>query len=101
MAKQCRRMNAPTLLVMSRHPGCQANDPMQLGSHSYLPAVPDTPGLTRIHPALLARERRPHSQYLKQVGRENDVSNPSCPPPSRGQLCPLDTDEQSGHDRYR
>src|SRR6516225_3550392 len=40
-----------------------------------LPAVAGKqPGLTGRHPALLARDAPPFVQYLKQDGRENDVS---------------------------
>src|SRR3974377_2554785 len=56
-------------------PGCQANDPMQLARTRMLPAVAGKqPGLTGRHPALLARDATPFMQYLKQDGRENDVS---------------------------
>src|SRR5262252_3089050 len=56
-------------------PGCQANDPMQLARTRMLPAVAGKqPGLTGRHPALLARDAPPFMQYLKQDGRENDVS---------------------------
>src|SRR5712672_3960231 len=69
-----QRMNADTLGDAGT-PGCQANDPMQLARTRMLPAVAGKqPGLTGRHPALLARDAPPFMQYLKQDGRENDVS---------------------------
>src|SRR3974377_1599202 len=69
-----QRMNADTLGDAGT-PGCQANDPMQLARTGMLPAVAGKqPGLTGRHPALLARDAPPFMQYLKQDGRENDVS---------------------------
>src|SRR6516162_6159047 len=48
---------------------------MQLARTRMLPAVAGKqPGLTGRHPALLARDAPPFMQYLKQDGRENDVS---------------------------
>ena len=53
----------------------QANDPVELARTRMLPAVAGKqPGLTGRHPALLARDAPPFMQYLKQDGRENDVS---------------------------
>src|SRR6516164_7422751 len=61
-----QRMNADTLGDAGT-PGCQANDPMQLARTRMLPAVAGKqPGLARDAPPLM--------QYLKQDGRENDVS---------------------------
>src|SRR5215472_14309068 len=69
-----QRMNADTLGDAGT-PRCQANDPMQLARTRMLPAVTGKqPGLTGRHPALLARDPPPFMQYLKQDGRENDVS---------------------------
>src|SRR3974377_936826 len=69
---QC--MNADTLGDAGT-PGCQANDPMQLARTRMLPAVAGKqPGLTGRHPALLARDAPPLMQYLKEDGREKDVS---------------------------
>src|SRR6516164_6042571 len=69
-----QRMNADTLGDAGT-PGCQANDPMQLARTRMLPAVAGKqPGLSGRHPALLARDAPPFVQYLKQDGRENDVS---------------------------
>src|SRR6516225_3857787 len=56
-------------------PRCQANDPIQLARTRMLPAVAGKqPGLTGGYPALLACDAPPFMQYLKQDGRENDVS---------------------------
>ncbi len=69
-----QRMNADPLGDAGT-PGCQANDPMQLARTRMLPAVAGKqPGLTGRHPTLLARDAPPFMQYLKQDGRENDVS---------------------------
>src|SRR5215471_13303286 len=69
-----QRMNADPLGDAGT-PGGQANDPMQLARTRMLPAVAGKqPGLTGRHPALLARDAPPFMQYLKQDGRENDVS---------------------------
>src|ERR1700759_3878246 len=69
-----------------RSPGSRACRHHQAGRRSYaaalqlartrmLPAVAGKqPGLTGRHPALLARDAPPFMQYLKQDGRENDVS---------------------------
>src|SRR5215471_897999 len=68
-----QRMNADTLGDAGTS-GDQANDPMQLARTGMLPAVAGKqPGLTRRHPALLARNAPPFMQYLEQDGRENDV----------------------------
>src|SRR5438094_6147889 len=69
-----QRMNADTLGDAGT-PGCQANDPMQLARTRMLPAVAGKqPGLTGRHPALLARDAPPFTQYIEQVGREKDVA---------------------------
>src|SRR6201984_656312 len=69
-----QRMNADTLGDAGT-PGCQANDQMQLARAGILPSVAGKqPGPTGRHPALLARDAPPFMQYLKQDGRENDVS---------------------------
>src|SRR5438270_8133439 len=55
-------------------PRCQANDPVELARTRMLPAVAGKqPGLTGRHPSLLAREAPPVAQYLKKVGRENNI----------------------------
>src|ERR1700730_8106076 len=55
-------------------PRCQANDPVELARTRMLPAVArKQPGLTGRHPSLLARDAPPFAQYLKKVGRENDI----------------------------
>src|SRR6201984_2036612 len=69
-----QRMNADTLGDAGT-PGCQANDPMELARTRMLPAVArKQPELTGRHPSLLARDAPPLAQYLKKVGRENDIA---------------------------
>src|SRR5262252_1786740 len=86
-----QRMNTDTLGDAGT-PGCQANDPMQLARTGMLPAVAGKqPGLTGRHPALLARDAPPFMQYLKQDGRENDVSILLAPAFREGKLLPCST----------
>src|SRR4029077_7504926 len=55
-------------------PRCQANDPVELARTRMPPAVAGKqPGLSGRHPSLLARGAPPFTQYLEQLGRENDV----------------------------
>ena len=49
------------------------------------------PGRSGRHPALLARDAPPFMQYLKQDGRENDVSILLAPRLGEGRLLPCST----------
>src|SRR6516162_1804892 len=55
--------------------GCHANEPVELAPTDVLsPVAGEQPGLAGMHPSLLARGAPPFTQYLEQVGRENDVA---------------------------
>src|SRR6516225_6543693 len=55
-------------------PRCQANEPVELApAHVLSPVAGEQPGLAGRHPPLLARGAPPFTQYIEQVGRENDV----------------------------
>ena len=54
--------------------GCHANEPVELAPTHVLPTVAgEQPGLAGTHPSLLARGTPPFTQYIEQVGRENDI----------------------------
>src|SRR6202035_4057327 len=55
--------------------GCHANEPVELApTHVLSPVAGEQPGLAGMHPSLLARGAPPFTQYIEQVGRENDVA---------------------------
>src|SRR5262249_33960700 len=73
-------------------PRCQANDPVELARTRMPPTVAGKqPGLTGRHPSLLARDPPPVAQYLKKVGRENDVPILLAPRFREGRLLPCST----------
>jgi hypothetical protein len=54
---------------------CHANEPVELARTHVPPSVAGKqPGLAGAHPTLLARDAPPFAQWLKKVGRENDVA---------------------------
>src|SRR6516165_2853709 len=53
---------------------CHANEPVELAPTHVLAAVAgEQPGLAGTHPPLRARGAPPFTQYIEQVGRENDI----------------------------
>src|SRR5215469_6576614 len=55
--------------------GCHANEPVELAPTDVLsPVAGEQPRLAGMHPSLLARGAPPFTQYIEQVGRENDVA---------------------------
>ena len=51
-----------------------ANEPVELAPTDVLsPVAGEQPGLAGRHPPLLARGAPPFTQYIEQVGRQNDV----------------------------
>src|SRR6516225_861477 len=69
-----QRVNAdPLANVGARR--CHANEPIELAPTHVLSTVAgEQPGLAGMHPSLLARGAPPFTQYIEQVGRENDVA---------------------------
>src|SRR5215472_7432428 len=54
--------------------GCHANEPVELApTHVLSPVAGEQPGLAGTHPSLLARGAPPLTQYIEQVGRENNI----------------------------
>src|SRR6516225_7834612 len=69
--------------------GCHANEPVELAPTDVLsPVAGEQPGLAGMHPSLLARGAPPFTQYLEQVGRENDVAILLAPRFREGRLLP-------------
>src|SRR5215469_5187971 len=53
---------------------CHANEPVELAlTHVLSTVAREQPGLAATHPSLLARSAPPFTQYIEQVGRENDI----------------------------
>jgi len=72
--------------------GCHANEPVELApTHVLSPVAGEQPGLAGMHPSLVARGAPPFTQYIEQVGRENDVAILLAPRFREGRLLPCST----------